>query len=77
MLPDEVLHLFEDGDWHAVEEVADQFQLTTEQAESIIEVLGVGGFIEFDKRHSRAKLKISIQRILNEIRDGGRTKSFT
>ena len=69
MLPDKVLHLFEDGDWHPVQEVSCKFQVTIQQAESIIELLEGGGFIKFDRSHSRAIIKVAIQRILSEIRD--------
>jgi len=69
MLPGKILRFFEDGNWHPVEGVASKFQITTEQAENIIEVLEEGGFIQYDRRHSRATIKLAIQRILSEIRD--------
>lgn len=69
MLPGKVLHRFEDGHWHTVQEVALQFQITIQQAESIIELLEEGGFIQFDRRSSRAIIKVAVQRILSEIRD--------
>jgi len=52
-----------------VEEVSSQFQITTQQAESTIELLEGGGFIQFDRHHSKAMIKMAIQRILSEIRD--------
>ena len=69
MLPGKVLRFFEDGSWHQVEEVADHFQIPIQQAESIVELLGEGGFVQFDRRHSRAKMQLTIQRVLSEIRD--------
>ena len=69
MLPGKVLRLFDDGNWHSVEEVASKFQITTEEAENIIELFEEGGFIQYDRHHSRATIKLAIQRILSEIRD--------
>lgn len=69
MLPSDVLYLFEDGDWHSVKDVARKFQVTIQQAESVIQLLEAGGFIQFDRRQSRAIIKVGIQRILSEIRD--------
>ena len=69
MLPDKVLHLLEDGEWHPVREVACRFQITIQQAESMIELLEDGGFIQFDRPHSRAIINVPIQRILREIED--------
>ena len=64
---DEILWLLKDGEWHALEEIAEKAEIPKFKAEMVVSFLVEYDFIQINKHLQKVKLKQSIIEFFNEI----------
>ena len=67
---DDIFHVFGDGKWHEINEIANEVALPESKVEKILDFLAEFKFIEFDEEKKRGRATPHGQKILS------REKSF-